>query len=134
MVAEGGSTWVSLPVATLRSQRLFSPLSSITVSTYFPSGDMAVTVARLELVTCVMAKFWNGVGAARRSSKYKPTPAATRMMSAAVAAVPYHHGRCGVFATAVALPLSDLDWTIVCAADVPSALTAGMWRLESVSR
>ena len=51
---------MSLPVATLRSQRLFSPLSFITVSTYFASGDMAATTARLELVTWVMAKFWKG--------------------------------------------------------------------------
>ena len=48
---------MSLPVATLRSQRLFSPLSSITVSRYLPSADMAVTTALLELVTCEMVKF-----------------------------------------------------------------------------
>ena len=50
MFAEGGMTWVSLPVATLRNQRLFIPLSFITVRTYFPSGEMAATIARLELV------------------------------------------------------------------------------------
>ena len=65
MVAEGGTTCVSLPVATLRSQRLFSPLSFITVSTYLASGDMAATTARLELVTWVMVKFWKGAATLR---------------------------------------------------------------------
>src|SRR5215831_5891549 len=94
MAAEGGRTCVSLPVATLRSQRLFSPLSSSTVSTYFPSSEIAVTTARLELVTCVIAKFRNGVGAVRCSSKYQPSPAAARMIAAAVIATPYHLGHC----------------------------------------
>jgi len=68
-VAEGGTIFVSLPVGTLRSHRLFSPLSFITVSTYFPSEDIAVTTALVELVTWLMLKFWKGTGAARCASE-----------------------------------------------------------------
>src|SRR5579863_5918311 len=84
MAADGGTTWASLPVATLRSQRLFSPLSFITVSTYFASGDMAATTARLELVSWVMAKFWKGAEAARCSREYAPNPAAPKINSTAI--------------------------------------------------
>src|ERR1700724_2470865 len=87
MADEGGTTCVSLPVATLRSHRLFSPLSFITVSTYFASGEIAATMARLELVTWVMAKFWKGTAAARCRMEYTPNPAAPRITSAAIAPI-----------------------------------------------
>ena len=55
---------MSLPVGTLRKPQALSPLSFITVSTYFPSGDIAVPTALLELVA-VMLKFWKGADAGR---------------------------------------------------------------------
>src|SRR5271165_841388 len=51
-------TWVSLPVGRLRNQRLSIPLSSITLTTYLPSGEMAARAALPEFVTCVMVNFW----------------------------------------------------------------------------
>ena len=50
---------MSLPVATLRSHRLYFPLSKITATMYFPSGEMAATRALPEFVTCVTAKVRN---------------------------------------------------------------------------
>src|ERR1700747_611215 len=124
MVADGGSTCVSLPVATLRSQRLFSPLSSITVSTYLPSGEIEVTTARLEFVTWVMAKFWKGIGSPRCSSQYKPTAAAATTMSAPVAAAPYQRRRGCTAGATVALPLAGVDCAGACDEELPSALAA----------
>jgi hypothetical protein len=43
--ANAKCTHLSLPVATLRRQRLSAPLSSITLSTYLPSGDVAARAA-----------------------------------------------------------------------------------------
>lgn len=50
-------TCVSLPVATLRSQRLLWPLSLSTLSMYLPSGEMAADPALPELVIWAMVKF-----------------------------------------------------------------------------
>jgi len=52
----GAMTWVSLPVGTLRSHRLCIPLSSVTLRTYLPSGEIAACAALPEFVICVMVK------------------------------------------------------------------------------
>ena len=52
----GSRTWVLLPLGTLRSHRLCFPLSLTTLTTYFPSGEMAATAALPEFVTCVASK------------------------------------------------------------------------------
>src|ERR1700730_1938495 len=49
----GGITCVSLLVGRLCSHRPCSPLLLITVSTYLPSGEMAVSAALPELITQV---------------------------------------------------------------------------------
>ena len=52
-------------LGTLRSHKLSSPLSSITLSTYLPSGEIAARAALPVFVTCVTVKFPNGLRAGR---------------------------------------------------------------------
>jgi hypothetical protein len=49
---------VSLLVGRLRSHRLCNPLLLMTVSTYLPSGEIAVSVAFPDVVTWVIVNFW----------------------------------------------------------------------------
>lgn len=59
----------SLSVGTLCSQSACFPLSFSALMMYFPSGEMAANVALTVLVTCVIAKFWNGAVPPRFSNE-----------------------------------------------------------------
>ena len=58
-----------------------------TVNTYLASGEMAVSVAFPDVVTCVIVNLWKLEGRTRCTSEYTPNPAATNT-SRAAAAIP----------------------------------------------
>jgi len=47
--------------------KLCCPFSSVTLNTYFPSGDIAAPATLPESVTRVTVNFWKGAGAGRCS-------------------------------------------------------------------
>src|SRR6267143_6256280 len=131
----GGITCVSLLVGRLCSHRACSPLLLITVSTYLPSGEMAVSPAWPELVTWVIVKFWKWATLVRCSSEYTPNTAAARTVSPATAIPVAPHLCCFTAATTAELPcccaVGDAGGGAATAEDVE---TAGGVGFDSVSR
>src|SRR5262249_9924320 len=79
-------TCVSLPVGRLRRNRLSSPLSRITLSTYLPSGEIAARAALPVFVICVMVNWGRGAGEGGGEREYTRNPAAQSRIS--IASIP----------------------------------------------
>ena len=95
---------MSLLVGRLRSHRPCSPLLLITVSTYLPSGEMAVSPALPELVTWLIVKVWKCAPLVRCTSEYTPKTAAAKTVSPATAIPVAPHLCCFTAATTAELP------------------------------